>query len=110
MTTCKIIGDNHNEVFSFEVMHYSERMSREKTTTNIILSCVVPVKAGTANEVIDTFEPCFNATFKELYFYEDETLVAAYTQYNSLNSVQIDYTAGVNNSTFTAIVLFKREN
>ena len=65
MIVCKLIGEENNEIFSFEVTHFSERLSRDNFKS-VTLSCVVPVKAESVDGVIDSFTPCFGKEIKEI--------------------------------------------
>ena len=104
MLICRIYDLDDKEQLALPITHFSERVSQ---STNGVesLSCVFRVQSHEANNAIEQYKKALSVSIGKIVFTatSDETPVAEYTKYHTVDSIQIDY--GV--SELTGIVLFK---
>ena len=102
MLTCKILGKNAIEL-ELSIDHFGERFSQNEEGVGARLSCIFTINGENVTEFMPSLEPFMPEKIVEaVEFYEDGNLIAKYSNYNSIASIQIDY----NIESFNCVILF----
>lgn len=101
MLSCKVFGETGEELVSFPISHFSERIGDATVT----LSCVISVDPErAANNAIDTYYPIFNKKLSKIQMFKDEELFIEFSNYSDVASIQMDYSS----TEMNVIMLFVR--
>lgn len=101
MLSCKVFSETGEELVSFPISHFSERIGDATVT----LSCVISVDTEhAANNAIDTYYPIFNKKLSKIQIFKDEELFIEFSNYPNVASIQMDYSS----TEMNVIMLFVR--
>jgi hypothetical protein len=101
MLSCKVFGETGEELASFPISHFSERIG----DTTVTLSCVISVDTeSAANNAIDKYYPIFNKKLSKIQMFKNEELFIEFSNYSNVASIQMDYSS----TEMTVIMLFVR--